>query len=141
MLNSALSTKFRGPFIPLDNLGSITAAKKILKVVPLDRAVALTWEAGVAFTPDKTGGDWPRSLGHPFIVKYVINEYRRIERELARGQLSLLFVERTGSPAPVYGARKQDVDNPQPAKPETIARVAEEFRAIATGHHKPQRME
>ena len=124
-MNRALSAKFERGYspIPLDNLGSIAAAKKILKVVPIERALALVFEACMSFTPDKTGGDLPRSLGHPFILKYVINEYRRIERELARGQLSLLFVERTGSPGHVYGARRPDVDDPPPAKPETIAWV------------------
>lgn len=138
-LNRALAAKFDKGYSPirLDNLGSIAAAKRILKTVPVDRAVALVWEAGMAFTPDKTGGDLPRSLGHPFITKYVCNEYRKIERALARGQLSLLFVE-SSKPPVVYGARKQE-ERP-PAKPESLTAGVEAFRVLANSKAKPQRM-
>lgn len=119
-----------------DNFGSIAGAKKILATVPIDRAIPLLEAAVRAFNPSSTGGDTLKSLGHPFITRYVINEYRRRERELTAGQLPILFVE--GKPLHVYGARKHD-ERP-PAKPETIAAGVDEFRAIATSAHKPQRM-
>jgi hypothetical protein len=157
-MNRAAKGKFDGDYtpVPLDNLGSIAAAKKILRVVPFDRAVSLVFEACMAFTPDKTGGDLPRSLGHPFITKYVVNEYRRIERELSRGQLSLLFVERADPPR-VYGARKPQVDEKtladcqafadhllEHATPEQVekalAEARQEFERIAGSPVKPRRL-
>ncbi len=141
MLNSALSNRWNIS-ISYDHRGSIAAAQKILRAVPVDRAVALIWEAGMAFTPDKTGGDLPRSLGHPFFVKYVINEYRRAQRDLERGQLSMVFVERVEH-RPVYGARKETSSSPTPelprAQPETIDNVAQDWRAIANSPTPPRR--
>jgi hypothetical protein len=50
------------------------------------------------FTPDRTGGDLPHSLGHPYLAKGAIDEWRRQERD--RHQLPLIpqldmAVERT----------------------------------------------
>ena len=137
---AACREKFRKDGIPRDNLGSLDAAKRILKLVPVDRAISLVWEAGMAFQPEQTGGDLPHSLGHPFIPKYVVNEYRKIERALARGQLSLLFVESPNPPV-VYGARKTEpAPASKPVSTEELARGREEYRRIANSKTMPQRM-
>ena len=92
--------------IPATNRGSIAAAKRILKVVPLERAERLVREAGRIFTPDKTGGDLPRSLGHPFFTRYAINESKRIDRESAAEQL------------PLIPAVNMQVERPKPEPPD-----------------------
>lgn len=114
-----------------DNRGSLAGAAKILKAVPFDRAVPLLEAAIRQFNPSATGGEPLRSLGHPFITRYVINEYRRLERDLSRGQLPLLFVERTGPSAHVYGARR--VAQPQDAPPAGPEHIAAGMRAAAEG--------
>lgn len=125
--------------IPEDNRGSITAATKILRVVPVDRAISLLEAAVRLFNPSATGGEQLRSLGHPFITKYVINEFRRTERDLVQGQLTLLFVERTGPPQQVFGARKPSEPEKPPATADTIAAATDEFRRIASGDQPPPR--
>jgi hypothetical protein len=81
-----------------DNFGSLKAAKKILALVPVDRAIPLLESACRVFNPSKTGGDVPRSLGHPFFAKHVVGEWRRIQKDLEGGQLSMLFVEDSSTP-------------------------------------------
>jgi hypothetical protein len=127
------------PTLNEGNYGSLAGARKILKGVPVDRAVPLIEDAVRQFNPSATGGGTLQSLGHPFITSYVINEYRRTQRDLERGQLSMLFVEGVG-PRPVYGARKHDVEELPPAKPETITAGVEEFRSLANSPHKPRRL-
>lgn len=125
-LNAALTAKFDGAYteILLDNWGSLQAAKKILKLVPVDRAVTLVREAAFAFTPDKTGGELPHSLGHPFLCKYVMNEWRRIKRDLERGQLPFLFVEQS-APRTVYGSRAAVAPPAEAEKPKPPALAGE----------------
>lgn len=125
--------------IPEDNRGSIAAATKILRDVPVKRAIALLEAAVRLFNPSATGGEQLRSLGHPFITKYVVNEFRRTERELAQGQLSLLFVERTGPPPQVFGARKPSEPEKPPATADSIAQGRAEFERIAA-HGKIERL-
>jgi hypothetical protein len=86
--NEVLEGHHRWPAILLNNSGSIVATRKILKVVPVDRAIPLLQQAVRFFNPSATGGESLRSLGHPFITRYVINEWRRIERD--REQLPLM---------------------------------------------------
>lgn len=97
-MKAGLSERFDS-FEPssLDHDASTIAAKKILAIVPVDRAEQLLLQAARIYTPDKAGGTLPYSLGHPFFQKYAINEWRRIERELEQGQLSMLFLERGSS--------------------------------------------
>lgn len=117
--------------IPENNRGSLAGAKKILQIVPFDRAKPLLEAAVRLFNPSATGGGALRSLGHPFITRYVINEHRRVERDLDRGQMPIVFMDRVAG-RPVYGARKFEA---LPAKVEPV-----DWRAIATGKEKPQRM-
>ena len=86
--NTILEGHHKWPTILLDNSGSIVAARKILKVVPVDRAIPLLQQAVRFFNPSASGGEPLKSLGHPFITRYVINEWRRIQRD--REQLSLM---------------------------------------------------
>jgi hypothetical protein len=126
--------------IPEDNRGSIAAATKILRVVPVKRAIALLEAAVRLFNPSATGGEPLRSLGHPFITRYVVNEFRRTERDLAQGQLTLLFVERAGPPPHVFGSKKLPAEaEPPPATPEAITAGREEFLRIASGQQPPPR--
>lgn len=118
--------------IPEDNRGSIAAATKILRVVPVKRAITLLEQAVRLFNPSATGGEPLRSLGHPFVTRYVVNEFRRTERELAQGQLSLLFVERTGPPPHVFGSKVLPIEPEKPpATLESIAAGRAEFERIA----------
>lgn len=126
--------------ISLDNFGSIKAAKKVLAAVPCDRAIPLLEAAVRLFNPSATDGEPLRSLGHPFVTRYVINEFRRAQRDLVGGQLSMLFVERTNPPQHVYGSRHtvaplDEVGKPEPASatPEAIAAGRAEFERIAAG--------
>lgn len=94
--------------------GSLAAARKILKAVPVDRAIPLLEQAVRVFNPSSTGGESLKSLGHPFIARYVVNEYRRTQRDLERGQLPILFLDRT----PVCRtavAPLDEVGKPEPA--------------------------
>lgn len=126
--------------IPEDNRGSIAAATKILRVVPVKRAITLLEAAVRQFNPSATGGEPLRSLGHPFITRYVVNEFRRTERELAQGQLSLLFVERTGPPPHVFGSKvlPTEPEHP-PATAESIAQGRAEFERMAAASERPAR--
>jgi hypothetical protein len=115
------------------NYGSIAGARKILKVVPVDRAVPLVESAVRFFNPSATGGESLRSLGHPFITKYVINEFRRTQRDLAGGQLSMLFVERTSPPAPAIGStmlQTAPVEEKPLAAPETVTAVMADLERV-----------
>jgi hypothetical protein len=92
------------------------------------------------FNPSATGGEPLRSLGHPFITRYVVNEFRRTERELAQGQLSLLFVERAGPPLHVFGSKVLPTEPEQPpATPESIAQGRAEFERMAAASERPAR--
>lgn len=123
-----------------DNRGSLAGASKILKVVPLDRARPLLEQAIRQFNPSATGGEPLRSLGHPFITRYVINEFRRAERDLTRGQLSLLFVERTSPPLHVVGSKTLPTEpEPPAATPEAIAKGRAEFERLRAQRERPAR--
>jgi hypothetical protein len=95
-----------------DNFGSLKAAKKILAQVPVDRAIPLLESACRVFNPSKTGGDVPRSLGHPFFAKHVVGEWKRLQQQLASGQLSMLFVEDAQPPVPEYKPEPDGVTDP-----------------------------
>lgn len=131
-----------------DNRGSLAGAQKILRVVPFARAVPLLEAAVRQFNPSATGGEPLRSLGHPFITRYVTNEFRRTERDLAQGQLTLLFVERTGPPQHVFGSKALPASNEvevlphsdePPASAEAIAQGRAEFERMAASHERPAR--
>jgi len=144
--NEILEEHHKWPAILLDNRGSIVGAQKMLKIVPVDRAIPLLQQAVRFFNPSATDGEPLRSLGHPFITRYVINEYRRTQRDLAGGQLSMLFVERTSPPIHVYGGRDavaplDEVEKPEPppATPEAITAGRAEFERLAAQRERPAR--
>lgn len=117
--------------ISLDNFGSLKAAKKMLAVVPCDRAIPLLEQAVRLFNPSATDGEPLRSLGHPFITRYVINEFRRTERDLAQGQLSMFFVERTSPPQHVVGSKVLPTEaEPALVSPEEISAARAEIERL-----------
>lgn len=118
--------------------GSITAAKKILRSVPIDRAVPLVEEAVRLFNPASTGGELLKSLGHPFITTYVIKEFRRQQRD--RDQLPLLPQLEMSIERSVPRQIDREPDRP-PAPPETVDTVGQEWRAIANSSHRPKRIQ
>jgi hypothetical protein len=141
-LNEEMLAKFGSGFAPIstDHRGSTRAAQRIAAAgVPLEKAVELVRLRARRFTPDRTGGDLPHSLGHPYLAKGAIDEWRRQERD--RQQLPLLpqldmAVERTApAAAPAAGSRML----PRELDP---AVIGQEFRAIANASSKqrPQRM-
>lgn len=70
-----------------DNYGSHRAAKHWLATgMPLEEGVVVLRRIVGGFSLDKSGGEYPRSLG--YFTKAVMAEWRRIERD--RQQLSLL---------------------------------------------------
>lgn len=137
-MNAGFARRKEAAWRPIleDNYGSLAAAAKILAKVPVDRAVPLVEEACVRFNPSHSGGEWPRSLGHPFFYKYVAGAWRASQKDLESGQLNMLFVE--------SGPRYQEyvapaADQPK-AKSETIDTVAEDWRAIANSPTPPRRV-
>ncbi len=105
-VNEILEYRFGDNYKPIrpDNHGSLKAARSVLdESVPVEEAVVLMRRQALAYTPDKTGGDLPRSLGHPFFARTVIRKWKLLERE--RLQLPLLpqldmTIERTDPPTP-----------------------------------------
>jgi hypothetical protein len=135
-MNGVFKQRLESTWRPIleDNYGSLAAAAKILARVPVDRAVPLVEEACVRFNPSHSGGEWPRSLGHPFFYRYVVGAWRASQKDLESGQLNMLFVEST----PRYKEYVPAADLPK-AKPETIDTVAEDWRAIANSPTPPRR--
>lgn len=83
-VNDVLGYRFGDQYtmISEDNIGSLAAVRQIAGAgIPLEEARLLLRSQAMTFTPDKTGGDLPRSLGHPWFAKAVIREWRIRRRE------------------------------------------------------------
>jgi hypothetical protein len=134
-LNEVMRHRFDENFAPIrsDHRGSIRAAERIIAAgVPLEDAIVIVRQRAMAFTPDRTGGGLPHSLGHPFLAKGTIDEWRRKERD--RQQLPLLpqldmAVQRTAPPA-----RGSTMLPPEPelrpATPEQLAAFRAEYDRV-----------
>lgn len=74
--------------ISADNYGSHRAAKHWLSGagIPLEEAIVLLRRKVMAFDLDKSGDEYPRSLG--YFTKAVLSEWKRLQRD--RQQLPLL---------------------------------------------------
>jgi hypothetical protein len=142
-LNEEMRAKFGANFAPIstDHRGSIRAALRIAVAgIPLDQAIGVVRRRARAYTPDRTGGDLPRSLGHPYLARGTIDEWRREQRD--RQQLPLLpqldmAVERS-APVGIRMLPNAEIDRtPDPA---AIDAGVQEFREIANSSLRPQRM-
>jgi hypothetical protein len=135
-LNEVMRHRFDENFAPIrsDHRGSIKAAERIIGAgVPLEDAIVIVRQRAMAFTPDRTGGGLPHSLGHPFLAKGTIDEWRRRERD--REQLTLLpklemEVERTPPPPAGSSPLPPEPDRP-PATTEQLAAFRAEFDRAA----------
>lgn len=102
-VNVVMVQRFGASYKPIkrDNRGSHTAAATIASAgVPLDEAIELIRQQARLYTPDKTGGDLPRSLGHRFFAASVIRQWKIRERDREQYQLTLLSVEEGAPPPP-----------------------------------------
>lgn len=145
-LNEEMRYKFGDSYAPIrsDHRGSHKAAERIAAAgIPIEDAVQLVRERARQYTPDRTGG-LPHSLGHPYLAKGAIDEWRRRERD--RQQLPLLpqldmAIERSAPVAQAVGStmlpREPDRTRGDPA---VIDAGAQEWRAIANSDNRPQRM-
>ena len=92
LLIDAMNRGLKGfdSYLPVssDNYGSHKAARHWLVQtgIPLEEAVALLYRIVSAFSLEKSGGEYPRSLG--YFTKAVLAEWRRIQRD--REQLPLI---------------------------------------------------
>lgn len=113
-LNSVMMRRFEGSYlpIPLDNGPAHRAAKSILGSarIPLDEAIELVRVRAEQYTPDKTGGDLPHSLGHPWFSKLLIAEWRRQQRDKDQLRLTLLSVEEGSADSPTAVVDEPSVD-------------------------------
>jgi len=96
--------------VPGDPLTPGWASVEGAKRIPMDEAIELVRFRAELYTPDKTGGDLPRSLGHPWFSALLIVEWKRILVDRRQLKLPLLSVESNE------------------AAPETIAAAMQEFK-------------
>ncbi len=96
--------------IKFDSPASIAAALKMIALAGGDRGLEYFRLALHEYQPHKSGGDAPFSLAHPYFLKRVRRRAATYDRELASGQLSITFVEKS-EPRPVYGKRRRAPDS------------------------------
>lgn len=110
--------------IRYDSIGSVKAALQMIEVAGGDRGLGYFRLALNEYQPHRSGDEAPKSLAHPFFLRGVKRRALAYNRDQAKGQLSMLFVERSDTPprAPLYVP-----DPPGQVSPEVGAAVLDEL--------------
>lgn len=80
--------------IRFDNVSSVNAALQMLEMAGGDRGLGYFCLVLNEYQPHKSGGDAPKSLAHPFFLRGVKRRAMAFNRDQAKGQLPILFLER-----------------------------------------------
>lgn len=96
--------------IRFDNKSSVKAALQMLEWASGERGLGYFRLSLNEYQPHRSGGNAPKSLAHPFFLRGVKRRADAYKRDQAKGQLSILFVERS-------------TEQRKPAKPESISAI------------------